>query len=198
MTRRLGPQQRILAQALHDGARLYRLSSGRWQLRDGETIRAVPGERCVGMTRAMTGIRTMRNKAMPIKDKSRYPADWKQISLRIRERDGWKCKQCGVPNKARGARDHYGEWHEENAIHAMNSTDGYLLFGDFPDMITIVLTCAHLDHDPSNNDDDNLAAYCQRCHLAHDRDRHTANAKATRKRKRHAAVLATGQGELPL
>ena len=46
---RLGPQQRVLAQALHDGARLYRLFGGRWHLHDGETIRAVPGRRALGM-----------------------------------------------------------------------------------------------------------------------------------------------------
>lgn len=134
---------------------------------------------------------------MPM-DRSKYPADWKTISLRIRERDGWRCKQCGVANKARGARDCNGTWHDEDAIHAMNSTDGYLLFGDFPDMITIVLTVAHLDHDTTNNADDNLVALCQRCHLNHDREQHAASAKKTRQAKRHAAVLATGQGELPL
>lgn len=136
---------------------------------------------------------------MPIKDKSRYPADWKAISLRIRKRDGWTCKQCGVAHKARGARDRYGEWHEENAIHAMNSTDGYLLFGDFPDMITIVLTVAHYpDPDPMNCVDDNLLSLCQLCHNRLDAPMRQQHAKATRQAKHHAVVLATGQGELPL
>ena len=32
----------------------------------------------------------------------------------------------------------------------------------------IVLTIAHLDHDPRNNDAANLKALCQRCHNRHD------------------------------
>lgn len=34
---------------------------------------------------------------MPM-DLSRYPADWTEISQRIRERAGWRCEWCGVPN----------------------------------------------------------------------------------------------------
>lgn len=32
----------------------------------------------------------------------------------------------------------------------------------------VVLTIAHLDHDPSHNEDDNLRAMCQRCHNTYD------------------------------
>ena len=79
----------------------------------------------------------------------------------------------------------------------MNSTDGYLTFGDdYPKIIKIVLTVAHVDHDPTNNAESNLAALCQRCHLRHDAKQHAQSAKSTRARKRHAAVLATGQEEL--
>lgn len=33
----------------------------------------------------------------------------------------------------------------------------------------IVLTVAHLDHQPENCDDDNLKAMCQKCHNNYDR-----------------------------
>lgn len=33
----------------------------------------------------------------------------------------------------------------------------------------VVLTIAHLDQDTHNNDEANLKALCQQCHLAHDR-----------------------------
>ncbi len=46
-----------------------------------------------------------------------------------------------------------------------------------------MLTIAHLDHDPTNNSDDNLRAMCQRHHLALDHDHHRANAQATRRAK---------------
>jgi hypothetical protein len=36
----------------------------------------------------------------------------------------------------------------------------------------VVLACAHLDHDPGNNDPANLAALCQRCHMLHDMAEH--------------------------
>jgi hypothetical protein len=32
----------------------------------------------------------------------------------------------------------------------------------------VVLTIAHLDHDPENNDFGNLRAWCQRCHNTYD------------------------------
>ncbi|GJE67637.1 hypothetical protein LNAOJCKE_4869 [Methylorubrum aminovorans] len=36
----------------------------------------------------------------------------------------------------------------------------------------VYLACAHLDHDPGNNDPKNLRALCQRCHILHDRAEH--------------------------
>ena len=37
---------------------------------------------------------------------------------------------------------------------------------------TVRLACAHLDHDPTNNDPPNLRALCQRCHILHDMAEH--------------------------
>ena len=129
--------------------------------------------------------------------KERYPADWKHISLRVRERDGQRCKFCGVSNKAVGARDRYGVWHDSDAIQMMNSGQGMDLFGEeYPKIIQIVLTVAHLDHDTTNNSDDNLAALCQKCHLNYDHEHHIANAKTTRARKKRAKIAADGQLEL--
>ncbi len=96
---------------------------------------------------------------MPIKDKTVYPANWKQISLRIRERDGWRCKWCdaenGKPNPRTGS--------------------------------IVVLTTAHVNHDTTDNSDANLAALCQRCHLRHDAQYHASNAARTRRAKRVSA-----------
>lgn len=47
----------------------------------------------------------------------------------------------------------------------------------------VVLTVAHLDHDPANNERSNLRAMCQRCHLAYDREHHAA----TRRKRKHEA-----------
>lgn len=39
-------------------------------------------------------------------------------------------------------------------------------------MTKVVLASAHRDHDTINNTDDNLAAFCQRCHRNHDWPKH--------------------------
>ena len=73
--------------------------------------------------------------------KDRYPDDWSSISRRIRfERADNRCEWCAAENY----------WpHPETGSK-------------------VVLTVAHLDHDPTNNADDNLAALCQLCHNTYD------------------------------
>ena len=56
----------------------------------------------------------------------------------------------------------------------------------------VILTVAHLDHQPENCADDNLKAMCQGCHLHYDRDHHRETARATRE----TAALAAGATEL--
>lgn len=136
---------------------------------------------------------------MPIKDRSRYPADWKQISEYIRfVRAGNRCEWCGVQNHAIGARDKHGDWHDEDSIHLMNSGAGVDLFGDeFPNMIKIVLTVAHYpDPDPMNCAEDNLHALCQRCHNRADAPMRAKNARRARLRKRDEKIAASGQLKL--
>lgn len=48
----------------------------------------------------------------------------------------------------------------------------------------IVLTIAHLDQDKTNNDYENLAALCQKCHLGIDLNHHIANARETNRKKK--------------
>ena len=49
------------------------------------------------------------------------------------------------------------------------------------------LKVAHLDHDPTNNEETNLMHLCQLHHLRHDAKHHAKNAAATRARKRDEA-----------
>jgi len=118
-----------------------------------------------------------------MKYRTHYPANWKEISLQIREdRAQWRCEWCGVlagmPTKSGGP---------------------------------VVLTVAHLGvpradgkpgnkHDKSDCRPENLAALCQRCHLNFDRPDHLARAAATRERKRRERDAARDwvQGELEL
>lgn len=71
--------------------------------------------------------------------------------------------------------------HAQARQFAADSWDAQGCEGDKP--IVIVLTCAHLDHEPENCDPDNLRMFCQRHHLAHDQDHHRATAYATRRAK---------------
>ena len=102
--------------------------------------------------------------------RDRYPPNWKTISLRVRARDGWRCKWCGAK---------HGQPHPRTGSR-------------------VVLTVAHLGvpyadgrpgdkHDKRDCRDENLAALCQACHLNFDRDEHAQNAAQTRRRKRSAA-----------
>lgn len=107
-----------------------------------------------------------------------YPANWKQISHRIRfERAGNRCEWCGAYN---------------NLAHPVTGSK-------------VVLTVAHLGadredgtpgdkHDKADCRDANLAALCQRCHLNFDRADHLEVQRANRayqlrKRLAHPAYV---------
>lgn len=113
---------------------------------------------------------------MPFK-RDRYPENWKEISLIIRNREEWRCKWCGAEN---------------DKPHPITGSK-------------VVLTVAHLgvkksDGSPGDKHDkmdvrpENLAALCQRCHLDFDRDEHVLNAANTRRQRK----IDAGQMLLPL
>ena len=101
-------------------------------------------------------------------DKSKYPPNWDEISLNLRNEVGWQCEECGAL---------YGLPHPDTGS-------------------TVVLSVAHLNHDTTNNDRSNLKVLCARCHLRHDAPYHAQNARQTRIRKKRAAATAAGQKEL--
>ncbi len=107
---------------------------------------------------------------------SRYPANWKEISLRIRTRAHGRCEWCGAENYQ---------------PHPLTGSK-------------VILTVAHLGtphadgrpgnkHDKFDVRDENLAALCQRCHLNYDRDEHRFNASHTRA---YTRPIQRGQLEL--
>jgi hypothetical protein len=141
-------------------------------------------------------------------DPKRYPENWREISHYIRfVRAGGKCEHpdCGVKHGAVGARDADGKWYDEAEIEAMPSTQRYSLwYGGNPKLTKIVLTTAHLGvdypdgrkgdkHDKLDCRPENLASYCQKCHLAYDMDEHIANRKVTLAKKRAEKIAAIGQ-----
>lgn len=85
---------------------------------------------------------------MPI-DYKKYPPNWNEIRKRILKRAKNKCE--GI--------ERYPDCRAEN--YKMHPITGSY----------VVLTVAHLDHDPENWEvkDERLKVLCQRCHLEYDR-----------------------------
>jgi 5-methylcytosine-specific restriction endonuclease McrA len=115
---------------------------------------------------------------MPIKPENRrlYPADWPAVRVSILERAGHCCE--GSPR--------YPDCHARNG-------EPHPVTGSM-----VVLTVAHLDHDPPNCVPANLRAWCQRCHLTYDASHHARNAARTRYAHKVDAARKAGQLTLGL
>lgn len=141
---------------------------------------------------------------MPV-DYKKYPADWKEISLKIRKRAGGKCecagecgsthhKRCNAPNGEWIWRDG-GQWWRLSSFPA---TSERVVIGIAPwgtwtrKKVKVILTVAHLNHTPSDCRDENLKAMCQFCHLNYDIEHHKKNSAETRRRRK----VEAGQLEL--
>ncbi len=138
---------------------------------------------------------------MPIRPEKQklYPPKkaWAKIRAEVLARDRNKCRGCGLRNYTYGIRWRGGgfycaplsaqispgassRWAETSYGDDLHSNKGAL--------IHIVLTIAHMDHDPTNNGKPgkrpNLRALCQRCHNRYDREHRQANARETRAKKK--------------
>jgi len=98
---------------------------------------------------------------MPIRpsERAKYPKDWREIARQVCAAQGFKC--AGSP-KYPSCRAVHGMLHPATGSR-------------------VVLTVAHLDHDPRNSEWANLRAWCQRCHLTYDAKQHATNAARTRR-----------------
>lgn len=116
---------------------------------------------------------------MPISKKNRelYPANWKAIAERVKANAWWRCECTGECGHGHGVT---------LSIRAGRCTEVHgRAAATFRGKV--VLTVGHVDHDPRNNANENLRAWCQRCHLAHDHEHHQANAAKTREERRARA-----------
>jgi 5-methylcytosine-specific restriction endonuclease McrA len=133
---------------------------------------------------------------MPIKPANRalYPPAWPAIRRQILARAGHRCERCGLPNHAVGYRlrdgsfvplcgngpcDAAGQGQSWPDLQPHSYADALRFIAvynccedadaDGNHWMIIVLTVAHLNHDPRDNRPENLQALCQRCHNRHDR-----------------------------
>jgi hypothetical protein len=109
-------------------------------------------------------------------DYNKYPPNWKtEIRPRILRRAVDRCEICGVKNGSTIRRHksnpaHYIDW-DSPIIGRLSVFQKMSLSAKYDKPIKVVLTVAHLDHDPENWEvsDDRLKAMCQRCHLLFDK-----------------------------
>lgn len=157
---------------------------------------------------------------MPIKpeNRRRYPRDWPAIRRQVLERARYRCEWPGcsarhhavgqwrqaitgrwqwLPLGGNGPCDRAGEGIDYRTDERLSYAEAreFAAANDDPTdrskMIVIVLTVAHLDHQPENCSLANLQAMCQRHHLAYDQEHRTATAYMTRRAR-------LGNLELPL
>lgn len=130
-------------------------------------------------------------RAIKPENRNLYPPrkEWLAIRAEVLDREGNACAFCRVENGALGYRQEDGRFIDLAGlvVDSKNARRNGL--------IRIVLTVAHLDHNPQNNGAPgarpNLAALCQRCHLRHDLKHHRDNSRKTR-------AANKGQEALPL
>ncbi len=137
---------------------------------------------------------------MPIRPSQRwfYPIDWRELSQVIRfKRAGGRCENCRRPHGEWVIVANDGGWWDAKLARWRDDrgrqVDGRPSPGDLSarqrlfdgfegsalPQTFVVLATAHLDQNPGNNRSRNLAALCQRCHLAHDRVAHRRQRWAT-------------------
>ena len=131
-----------------------------------------------------------------------YPIDWPQLSAVIRfRRARGRCESCGRPHGR--LVDHLGDgrwWDEDHQVWRSGRGRPLRrlpalaqLSPALPRYQTrVVLACAHLNHDPTQNGPWNLKALCQRCHLMHDRAEHQKRRWLTLRKRRAIGDLFLG------
>ena len=141
---------------------------------------------------------------MPIRREHRYfyPIDWKQLSAVIRfVRAGGRCEGCGRPHLQDVQHLGDGRWWDGEAERWRDGR-GRLVRRVLPapekmvagtvKVTRVVLATAHRNHDTADNSGVNLAAFCQRCHMLHDRTEHQRRRRLTVRARKAIGGLFSG------
>lgn len=120
-------------------------------------------------------------------DYKNYPKNWRsEIRPDILKRDENKCKFCGVEN---GRLIHRHGNNMNDWVYWPEGMESETWTLDGLKSTLIVLTIMHLDHDTTNNDYNNLAAGCQKCHLNYDIKNHKKHSRETWVKKKKLQSL---------
>jgi hypothetical protein len=139
-----------------------------------------------------------------------YGREWRTVVRpRILARARNRCEQCGKPDRAEvwvwrsGSSGQYwtASLTVQNWTYCLAGASGSFRLFDRDirrdrqsgrlRRIRVILTVAHLDHTPGHDDDDNLRALCQWCHLHLDALQHR-DTRAARKDRGRPLLAAAG------
>lgn len=114
---------------------------------------------------------------MPISPDNRklYPPNWRQISREVRSAAGHRCQ---------GTSHYPGCDATQGARHPDTGSP-------------VVITVAHLDHNPANCERENLRALCQRCHFDYDKE-DNARKRARTRASRRLTITPSGSRRMKL
>lgn len=118
---------------------------------------------------------------MPIKKENahKYPKNWKtEIVPAVRARSGDRCEWPGCQLENHGWIVRNPDGSAERLICEPFDRDMYETEGGR--VVRVILTTAHLDHNPENCELSNLKHWCQMHHLRYDAQHHAETARATR------------------
>lgn len=112
---------------------------------------------------------------MPIRPETKhlYPPrkEWLVLRAERLEAQGNACAWCGAPNREWVYRQG-DKWSSEYHITGKGANPWRY--------VRVILTVAHLNHDPTDNRPENTPALCQLCHNRHDA-KHRAEGRKARK-----------------
>lgn len=135
---------------------------------------------------------------MPIRPQHRwlYPIDWQQITDAVRfQRAKGRCEQCARPHGQLICHLGDGRWWDRERSLWIDPSGRPIKRNAPPAPLPthnlttkVFLATAHLDHNPSHSHPRNLKAFCQRCHIIHDREEHL-------RRRRRAFLMTRALGD---
>lgn len=98
-----------------------------------------------------------------MRNRKKYPANWRALALACKERAAWRCSKCGIEHGTKRFSLWTGrEW-------------------------PVFLQAAHINHDPENETPE-LAAVCPACHWRYYR-KPGAHSWLYHERRKHQALL---------
>jgi len=98
-----------------------------------------------------------------MRNRKKYSEEWTDtIRPAILKRDGYKCTGCGVKHRSYVLVDSKSNY----TLITKDEHEEYKPFG--ARTYRIYLQVAHLDHNKDNNDFNNLACKCPKCHTRMD------------------------------